>query len=249
VRQLFPDLVEPVEPDDAYAGRAADPPAGRPYVVVNMVSSVDGATTVGGVSGGLGGAADRRVFLALRGLADAVLVGAQTVRAEGYGPPRLDPAAVQRRQARGQPPLPRIAVVSRSLGFDWSSALFADGATRPIVLAPAAADPAGLDRARERADVVVAGRDTVDLAEALAALARLGTGRVLCEGGPTLAGTLVAGGLVDELCLTLSPTLVGGAGARILNAPGVEVPFGLALVHVLEQDGFLFLRYARPGPR
>ena len=124
MRRLLPDPAAEVSPAEAYA----DVPVatGRPGVRVNMVASLDGAITVEGRSGGLGGDADRRVFLALRALADVILVGAGTVRNEGYGPPRLKDEIQAARRERGQARLPRIAVVTRSLTLDWDSPFFAE---------------------------------------------------------------------------------------------------------------------------
>ena len=135
MRQLFPEPADSVEPLDVY--RDLPVVEGRPAVRLNMIASVDGATAVDGRSGGLGGPADRRVFVALRSLADVVLVAAGTVRAEGYGP--------------GTPP---IAVVSGSLRLDWDSPFFTTATHRPIVVTSGRA-PA---EARKRAtDVLVAG--------------------------------------------------------------------------------------------
>src|SRR5207253_1811303 len=138
----MPELVDPVDPMVVYG----DLPVarGRPAVRLNMIASVDGATTVAGLSGGLGGPADKRVFSVLRSLADAVLVAARTV---------------------------------------------------------------------------------------------------LAEGGPSLNGQLAAAGLIDELCLSLSPALVGGDSKRILSGPTLEMPARCELRSVCEDDGYLFLRY------
>ncbi len=123
MRQLFPLCVDDVDPTPLYDDRSRLSRPGRPYVVVNMVASIDGATAVEGVTAKLGGGGDRRIFFLLRSRAD-VVVGAQTIRAEGYGPPRLEAEVMDTRRARGQSALPDIAVVSRSLNFDWSSRFF-----------------------------------------------------------------------------------------------------------------------------
>jgi riboflavin biosynthesis pyrimidine reductase len=186
MRRLFPEPAEGIAPLDAYADL---PPAeGRPAVRLNMIASVDGATAVDGTSGGLGGPADRRVYLALRALADVVLVAAGTVRAEGYGPPALpdELAAARRRAGRG--PGPRIAVVTRSLDLDWDADLFvrADPRARPIVLTTSDAPAAGRAPAERVAQVLAAGEGSVDLGGALAALGEGGARSVLAEGGPSL---------------------------------------------------------------
>lgn len=243
MRQLLPFQV-----GDADIDRAYDIPRGtrgnRPHVLVNMVASTDGATVVEGVTAKLGSPGDKRVFSLLRSLADVILVGAQTVRAERYGPPKVTAEAQARRVARGQTPLPRIAVVSRSLELDWSSRLFADGSYRPLILAPASADSSALRQAGDVADVLVAGQRSVDLADALGQLWRSGIAVVLCEGGPTLNAQLAQAGLLDELCLTLAPALVGGPNRPgIIGAAHLPGRINLDLLHVLEENGFLFLRY------
>jgi len=224
VRQLLPTFVDPVDPMAVYA----DPPvaAGRPGVRFNMIASVDGATAVDGVAGGLGGEADRALFALLRRLADVVLVAAGTARAEGYGPS----------------PVP-IAVVTRSCRLDWDSRFFTAQFARPVVVTVATAPAEARARAAEVADVVVAGERDVDLARALDVLGARGWRAVLCEGGPTLNGQLAAAGLLDELCLTLSPCLVGGDAKRLLAGPLLPGPPTLTLASACEEDGFLFLRY------
>jgi riboflavin biosynthesis pyrimidine reductase len=226
MRQLLPTPVDPVDPLAVYGDLPAAP--GRPAVRLNMIASVDGATTLAGVSGGLGGRADQALFAVLRSLADVVLVAAGTVRAEGYGPSSTP-----------------VAVVSRSLRLDWAAPFFTDQLARPLVVTVAGAPPDRLARAAEVAEVLVAGERDVDLAAALAALGERGHRAVLAEGGPTLNGQLAQAGLLDELCLTLSPRLVGGDAKRILDGPPLPAAAGLRLCSLCEQDQFLFLRYRR----
>jgi riboflavin biosynthesis pyrimidine reductase len=240
VRQLLPRAVAEVDPLSVYGDLpTAD---GRAAVRLNMIASADGAAVLDGVSGGLGGPADRRVYLTLRALADVVLVGAGTVRAEGYGPPALPPELASARAELGLEGLPRVGVISRSLALDWSLPLFAAATTRPIVITAEAAPAEARARAEELADVMVAGEREVDLGRALVALGRAGVHRVLAEGGPTLNGQLAAAGLLDELCVTISPRLAGGPGGRILAGPPVPGAPALSLRSLCEQDDFLFLR-------
>ena len=244
MRQLFPHAGEDIDPADVYADPRRFESRDRPYVFVNMVASVDGATVVEGVTEQLGSPGDRHIFLLLRSLADGIIVGAETVRAEGYGPPVIRQEFAAARAERGQPPMPRIAIVSRSLALDWSAPLFTDGRSRPFVLAPATADPQRLARAGEVADVITEGDPELDMPEALRRLAAQGVHALLCEGGPTLNAGLLADGLVDELCLTIAPSLVGmGGGKRIIGGAPLPAVVGLELAHVLEEDGNLFLRY------
>jgi riboflavin biosynthesis pyrimidine reductase len=138
--------------------------------------------------------------------------------------------------------VPPIAVVTRSLDLDWASPLFASPTSRPMVITVADAPANRLARAREVAEVVVAGEGTVDLPGAFAMLRQRGARTALCEGGPTLNGQLAAAGLVDELCLTLAPILVGGAAGRIVIG-SLPSPRGMTVATVCEEEGFLFLRY------
>ncbi|MGH8896518.1 MAG: pyrimidine reductase family protein [Egibacteraceae bacterium] len=240
MRQLFPVPVDPVDPVTVYG----DVPRanGRPWVRLNMIASIDGATAVAGRSGGLGGPADRRLYVMLRSLADIILVGAGTVRAEGYGPASLPSALQDARRQRGQASVPAIAVVSRSCKLDWRSAFFTAATVRPMVVTVADAPAERRARAAEVADVVLAGKGDVELARALDAIAERGARAVLAEGGPNLNDQLASAGLLDELVLTLSPRLVGGDAKRILAGPTLAGPLDVQLCSVCEEDGFLFLR-------
>lgn len=244
VRQLLPHPDDDVDVVAAYAGDARPAPASRPWVLVNMVASADGATAVDGRSGALGGPVDRAAFTAIRAVPDVILVAAGTARAEGYGPPRTPPALQDQRRARGQAAKPRIAIVTRRVDLDLGAELFADPASRCLVLVPEDTAAERLAAVATVADVVAAGDGGVDLAACLGHLHDAGVRTVLAEGGPSLLGQLVAADLVDELCLTLSPALVAGGSARIVHGP--DLPGGLAplrLERVLEQDGTLLLRY------
>jgi riboflavin biosynthesis pyrimidine reductase len=189
-------------------------------------------------------AADGRVFQVLRSLADVILVGAGTARAEGYGPALLDDELRAQRTARGQSVVPPIAVVTGSGNLDWSSPFFTEAEARPVIVTTRASDPGARKRAEAVADVVIAGEDRVDPAEALRQLGRAGHRSVLLEGGPGLNADVVHAGLLDELCLTLSPRLVAGEGTRVLAGPELMPPLQLRVVHLLEEDGFLFARLA-----
>ena len=247
MRQLLPVYRDDADPAEAYEDPRRRQARERPFVFANMVASVDGATVVQGVTEKLGSPGDRHIFFLLRSLADAILVGAETVRAEGYGPPKVRKEFAPGRAARGQPELPRIAIVTRSLQLDWDSPLFGDERSRPFILAPASADPQRLARAGEVADVIAVGEPELDLPAALRSLATAGVRALLCEGGPTLNASLLGQGLIDELCLTISPALVGGGGgATIVGRSLLPEPVDLTLAHLLEDDGSLFCRYLLP---
>lgn len=230
MRALFPEPADDIDPATAY-DVPRDAPEGRPWVLANMVSSLDGSATTDARSGGLSSAADKAVFRLLRRLADVVVVAAGTMRAESYGP------------VRGPDPAP-VAVVTRSIDLDFASAFFTEAVARPIVLTCEAATPERRAEASRLADVIVAGEAGVDLAVAFRELAGRGHRVALCEGGPTLLAEVVTAGLLDELCLTLAPVLVAGAGIRILRGPPLPELVRLPLASVLEEDGSLFLRYA-----
>src|SRR5579875_1344170 len=219
-------------------------PDGGCWVMANMVGGLDGSAAIGGRVAGLSTPPDQAMFTAMRSLADVVLVGAQTVRREGYGSLRLPPDRAAARRAAGQAEVPRLAVVSRSLDLDWSGRAFAGAAPgrRPIVLTGAGADPERLARARAVAEVIVAGPDQVEPGQVAAELSGLGCRVVLCEGGPTLLGQFAAAGRLDELCLTIAP-LMGGDPLPVAVAPPAAPLRHFSLRHVLRAGDTLFLRY------
>lgn len=217
------------------------------WLRANMVSSLDGAAHHDGRSQPLSSEADMRVFGVLRGLADAVVVGAQTVRQEGYRPARKREVFAARRAAAGQGPAPAIAVVSAGLDLDFSLPLFASPLVPTLLVTGSAAPPDRVAAAREAGvDVVFAGAGAAaDPTRLPGALAERGLHRLLTEGGPRLLGQLVAGDVLDELCLTIAPRVTSGDASRIVDGPRVEVPVDFRLAGLLEEDGFLFTRYQR----
>jgi riboflavin biosynthesis pyrimidine reductase len=243
MRALLPAAASEVDVDDAIWAESRTP-TGGPWLLTNMISSVDGAAAVEGRSGALGGPADKAVFMALRGVADIVLVGAGTVRAERYGPPKLDDATIARRTDVGLDPLPRIAMVSGSLDIDPTLPVFGDPALRPVVITHARHDPGRRQAIDDVADVWEVGDDTVDVAKTLELFAAEGANVVLCEGGPSLLGQLHVADLVDEWCVTIGPIAVAGASRRIATTATPELR-ALTLDRMWEDDGLLFLRYLR----
>ncbi|TPX01687.1 pyrimidine reductase family protein [Schumannella luteola] len=215
------------------------------WLRLNFVSSLDGAATREGLSGGLGRGGDKRVFDLQRRWADVVLVGAGTARAEGYGAMVLDDDAVAWRRAQGLAPHPVFALVSGRLDLDPASPIFAEAPVRPIVYTVASA-PAGARAALAAvADVMDAGDTSVDPARLRAELAARGLRRIHAEGGPSLAGAFLTAGVVDELCLTIAPTLEGGPAGRIAHADAAA-PTGMRPASVLlSGDGELLLRHVR----
>lgn len=244
MRQLFPTTGD-VDPIEAY-GRLPAQSANRPAVRMNMISTVDGAASIVG-RGRLGGPADRRVCEVLRTLADVILVGAGTVRDNHYGPARLDDAACALRQQWGLPPVPPIAVVTRSCHLDWRSSFFIGAQQRPIVITAAASSSSDRAQAATVADVITCGGSDVDFLDTLTALAERGCKNVLAEGGPGIAAQLAASLLLDEVCLAVSPILAAGSTGRIFAEGSPLIPpLAMTLTTVLEEEGYLFLRYRRP---
>jgi riboflavin biosynthesis pyrimidine reductase len=204
--------------------RAIYAPPRLPWLRVNMVSSLDGAATGSdGRSGTVNNTVDVEVFHALRDLADVVLVGAGTAAAEAY-------------EAKETP----IVIVSRSGRIPDGLRGSEPGSVRLATVAGAPGLAAARDELGEE-NVYVTGAVEVDLSALLARLHEQGLRHVLCEGGPSLLGTLLQAGLVDELCHTISPKLLAGGGPRIVTAPPLEVPVSLG--SLIEHDGTLLGRW------
>lgn len=210
-----------------------------------MISTLDGATATKGTSGELGGPADQELLRAVRGIADAVIVGAGTVAAEDYGPLRhRDDVRAARAAAGRTPSQPRLVIVSGSLSVDPGARVFDSAPVLPLVCTTDRADAAAVDAFDGVAEVMRAGSEHVDLSMVLARLRADGATVVVCEGGPTLNGALVDAGVVDEWCVTVSPLVAGGASSRIVaGADGAQHEYELA--SLLTEDGLLFGRWTR----
>ena len=200
-------------------------PEGRRWVRAMMVTTLDGAA-VGpdGLSGSISGEADKLVFDAVRRNADAVLIGAGTMRAERYGP------------FRGRA---RLAIASKTLDLPWDEPVFTESRERPLILTGPDTDTSSVP---ETCEVVTVG-DEPDAF--LTALEDRGLARIVCEGGPMLLGGLVSHGLVDEADITVSPTMSGNEHSP--DAPTLSDVAKFELVHLLTEDGFLMGRYVRAG--
>ena len=241
MRALLPEPADDVNLHQWYARDWVE----RGGIRVNMITSIDGAAAAKGLSEGLQTPGDNHVFAALRDLADVVLAGSGTVRAEGYAPIELGERRTELRRQYGLRPALPTAVATRSMHLDPSSALFAEAHSdaRPIVLTTESADPAARAAFEPIADVIVCGERDLDIGQIRRALADRGLTRVLCEGGPTLFSQVAAAGEADEVCLTVAPLLVGPGAARIVAGNGWTAgPRRLTLDGVLEEDGGLFLR-------
>lgn len=217
------------------------------YVRANMITSLDGAATITGRSGELGGPNDRAIFTALRANADVILVGAGTAHSERYHGAHLTAALRQRRQARGQGEVPVIAVVTGSGSVDPTTPLFVESEVAPIVVTTTAG-AANASRHVTGIELLIAdapGGKGVDMRSALAALKARGLPRVLCEGGPALLGSLLRADLVDELCVTTAPTTVAGGGNRIASSDEEALACWRRVLLLGDADGYLFTRHVR----
>ncbi|APD84254.1 pyrimidine reductase family protein [Mycobacterium intracellulare] len=218
------------------------------WVRANFITSVDGGATSGGSSGAMGGPGDRFIFNLLRELADVIVVGAGTVRIEGYSGAQLSAAQRQHRQARGQSEVPPLAIVTKSGHLNRDMAVFTRTEVPPLVLTCAAAAAQTrrlLSGVCEVLDCSGGDPEKVDEAALLAALGTRGLRRILTEGGPMLLGSLIDRDMLDELCLTIAPYIVGGQARRIAAGPG-QLLTGMRCAHVLTDDaGYLYTRYVR----
>jgi riboflavin biosynthesis pyrimidine reductase len=234
---------QPLDTSDLLALYATEP--GQRLVRMMFVASLDGACEAGGTSAALSGAMDAELIGTLRGIADAVLVGAGTLRQENYRAVRPRAARREWRVATGRAEYPRLVVVSARLDLDPAHQAFANAPVRPVVITSRAADPGRRDALAPAADVLAHGDERVDLVSALAELREgYGLHHILCEGGPNLFGALHAAGLVDEVCLTVSPVLAGAGAGRIISGPPGALT-RMTLHHVLVTDNYLLLRYTR----
>lgn len=215
-----------------------------PRTRVNFIASLDGAATHDGLTGGLNNPADKLVFDTLRMLSDVVVVGAGTVRAEGYGDIRLEPDAVAWRRDQGLPEQLAIAIVSSNLDISPTHPIFATTVPRPIVITHAASPMDRRDALAAVADVRVCGEESVDMRLMVDALTASGYPQVVCEGGPHLLGALIEADCVDEFCLTISPVLEGGSAGRITQG-GAQATRRMTLMHTFAVEDMLFLRYER----
>lgn len=259
IKQLLPPG-SPASAQEIVEGFGLHLPNARPRLLLNMVSTIDGRATIGGRSGPIGGPADRQLFHALRGVVDAVMVGAGTARAERYGRIVREEATRELRRARGLREEPLACIVSGRLALDADIPLLADPQAQVAILTASQASLSASeqpDGARIEAHVEyirASSEGRLDLPSALSELReRFGIGTVLCEGGPHLNTQLLAAGLVDELFLSLSPKLAGGDASgetlRILAGIDLEPPAELELLGALEHDSHLFLRYGVRGAR
>ncbi|GLE52020.1 pyrimidine reductase family protein [Mycobacterium montefiorense] len=226
----------------------AYPDTDQSWVRANFITSIDGGATAEGKTGPMAGPGDRLIFFLLRELADVIVVGAGTVRVENYSGAHAGIAERQRRQARGQSEVPQLAIVTKSGALDRDMGVFTRTEVPPLVLTCSAAADETRRLLGDLAEVIdCSGRDPgeVDEAALLAILRARGLRRVLTEGGPMLLGAFIQRDLLDELCLTIAPYLVGGLARRIATGPG-QVMTKMGCTQILSDDaGYLYTRYVR----
>ena len=240
VDRLFPERAVAVPVDDDLGDLRLGERAGddRPYLVLNMVASIDGRTTIGGRVGDLTSPVDQRVVYRLRTQAEALLVGAGTARNERYGSlfPDLEPGA----------PPPLVVIVSARVDLPADLPLLAEAEARVVIATPHPEAVLGSDHAATVDYLRLPGTvGRIDCAALCRALRRdFGVRSVVCEGGPSLNEALIGYGVVDELFVSLAPLLVGGGERSLVDAAVARTPARARLVSVATADSYLFLRYA-----
>jgi len=240
LRRLLPEpgsttVGELIEGFDPAAAAGED----RPYVFTNFALTIDGHATIDGRSGAIGSETDTAMLVALRLRPDAVMIGAGTLRAEGYGRVVSDPAKREERERSGLSPDPLTVLISNRLEIPWDAPLFTDGGGEVLVFTASDREPPETTTPVE----VVRHEGRVNLPAALRLLReQRGIRSVLCEGGPTLHAELFAADLVDELFITRAPRIAGGAGPGLFAGLDAHTR-DLGLVWLSEADGELFARY------
>lgn len=247
VDELWPQPMTDIDIGDAV--RSLDrSTSGRLWVAMVMITTLDGAAEIDGLSGGLGAPADKAMFGAMRALADVIIVAGGTARAENYGPPARRAEAVAARTAHGQSERPQIAVVSGSLSFDPGDRLFEDPEFRPLIYTSASAPPERIALLEPHAELAVL--NAVTPAAIAADLAARGHRVAVLEGGPSLNGQFLDAGLIDECNISIAPLLVGGDAMRIVRnrePGGAQTLSRFELRSLWTGDGIVFANYQR-GP-
>jgi riboflavin-specific deaminase-like protein len=250
LRRLHPDPGETTTEEATSGLRLGElAPADRPYLVLNMVETLDGRIAIDGRSGAIGNVADRELFHGLRTQADAVMAGAGTVRTERYGRMTKNDELSERRIRDGLSPAAPAVVVSGRLNLPADLPLLQDPESHVYVLTASDGEPPQVPARVE----VLRGEPAPDAGVMLAPLLRRlreehGIRSILCEGGPALNHGLLREGLVDELFLALSPKLAAGEPLTVVTGIGLRPARELQLLSVLESEGHLFMRYALQDP-
>ena len=242
LRQIFPNSIESIDIETAFAINVSD--AVKKFLRLNMVTSIDGAISLSGTARGLSSDIDRKVFHILRSLSDVILVGAGTMRTEKYGPVSLTKKEIINRRESKQISIPPIAVISNSGTFNFETDFFTKAITKPILLTTEIGSKSAL-KANSLADIYVCGKVEVDLNIAVDTLVKLGHKNILCEGGPSLNTSLLNEDLIDELCLTITPKIVGGNGKRLFDGLNIDIPIGFEYRNIFLEQEQLFFRLTK----
>ena len=244
LRRLHPDPAE-LTAEEATSGLRLGElaPPDRPYLVLNMVATLDGRVAIDGRSGPIGNRADRELFHGLRTQGDAVMAGAGTVRTERYGPVTKSDELRERRRRDGLAPDAVACVVSGRLELPPDLPLLQDPGSEVLILTASQDDPPDVPSRCEclRGEI---GPDGLELAPLLRRLrSDHGIRSIVCEGGPSLNESLFHQGLVDELWLALAPKVAAGEALTMVTGPALRPVRELSLVSVLESEDHLFMRY------
>lgn len=247
MRQLFPAATtEAIGSNDVYRDLALPSGVdGRPYVIMNMVSTVDGKSALGTSAAGIGSRTDSLLMRQIRAAVDAVMHGAGTLRAELVDP-RVDTVRANDRVQRGLPPQPLAVIVSGSLDLEPTGRYLVNGPSGTVIITSSAAPTDRRQLLGRYATLIVQDGETLDLASALRRLHdEHGVRSLLSEGGPTLNQRLLDAGLIDEVFWTVTPKLAGGRGRATIDGddPTTRIRARLDLVSLHEHDGELYTRY------
>jgi 2,5-diamino-6-(ribosylamino)-4(3H)-pyrimidinone 5'-phosphate reductase len=247
MQRLYPDMAADLDPDAIYDALRDDfppPPADRPYLFLNMVTSVDGKAALNGGASGIGSALDKRLMKAIRAACDAVLNGAATLRAEKIDP-RVGATYARAREARGLPPEPLAILLSRTGDLPLDRRYFTYPGVSRLIVSGEGTPPKQRAALSAHAELLIAPGDQPDLTWVMRTLREAYRVRyLLVEGGPNLNGNLFAAGLVDEICWTLGPKIIGGGESlTLVNGPTFATPVPLTLRSAYLHEDEFFLRY------
>ncbi len=218
---------------------------GNPWVLLNMITSSNGLATLNGLSGPLGGIADKALFTALRGIADVIIAGYSTVRDEQYRPPQLTKELITKRESLGQSPLPTIAIVSNRLNFDERIPLFSSSEYHPVILTSSSSPEKNRENVSPTCEVFICGEDKVDLKKGVDTLSSRFGKIILVEGGPSLNTQFVENDLLDELCITTSPLHSDDESAITATTDRSYPPGQMLQDRRMEVNEFIFTRFLR----
>lgn len=246
MQRLYPEF-QPDPTDEQVLEAYKAPASVSAFVRFNFVATIDGAATHAGLSGALGSSADQRIFGLLRRLADVILVGAGTIRAEGYAGELLDEVSKAWRLAYAMPMRPVLGIVSGRLDLDPASELFSQNPGEILIFTSANADPQREKALREVAEVLRCPDPTglVDPVWIKNELVNRGHNMIHAEGGPQLLGAFHEADAVDSLCLTTAPLIAGGAARRISSGSDQASLRRMGLHSLLEEEGNLMAEYRR----